>query len=262
MGKRSRYEPGTFCWVDLATSDTEGAKTFYGELFGWQAEDMPAGEGSTYSMMNLDGDSVCGLYDMGGQMKSRNVPPYWLSYVSVEDAADTVAKARELGGEILEEAFDIPGSGRTAVITDPTGATFPLWQPEGHIGASRVNDPGCLAWNELQTRDHESATSFYNGLFGWSTSPIEKDGNTVYLTIENKGSMNGGVMPMSEAHGDAPSYWLPYFTVESCDGAVEKIKTLGGNLLAGPMEPGARRIAVVSDPQGAAFAIFEGETDE
>jgi predicted enzyme related to lactoylglutathione lyase len=148
------------------------------------------------------------------------------------------------------------------IIQDPTGATFAAWQPNDHIGAGRVNDPGYLAWNELQTRDHRSATEFYSGLFGWKTSPIEENGDTVYRTIENKGAMNGGVMPMSEAHGDAPSYWLPYFTVESCDGAVEKIKTLGGNLLAGPMEPGAGKIAVVSDPQGAAFALFEGETDE
>lgn len=262
MGKRDRYEPGTFCWVDLATTDPEGAKSFYNELFGWEAEDMPAGGRFTYSMMYLDGEAVCGLYEMDDGRKNRGVPPYWLSYISVEDAEKTAEKARELGATVIEEAFDVMDSGRMAVISAPEGAVVPLWQPKDHIGAGRVNDPGCLAWNELQTRDPEAASSFYNGLFGWKTSPIEEDGNAVYFTIENKGSMNGGIMPTSEAHGDAPSYWLPYFTVESCDEAVEKVEALGGNVLAGPMEPGAGRIAVMSDPQGAVFAVFEGETDE
>ncbi|MGH3087314.1 MAG: VOC family protein [Rubrobacteraceae bacterium] len=174
MGKRDRYEPGTFCWVDLATTDPAAAKAFYGELFGWEAEDMPAGEAATYTMMEFDGDTICGLYEMDDERKSQNAPPYWLSYISVEDAGEAAAKARELGGEVIEEAFDVMDSGRMAVISDPGGATVPLWQPKAHIGASRVNDTGCLAWNELQTRDHGSASSFYGNLFGWKMSPIEK----------------------------------------------------------------------------------------
>ncbi len=262
MGKRQRYEPGTFCWIDLATTDPAGAKAFYGELFGWEAEDMPAGEAGTYTMLRLDGDDIGGLYEMDAGQREQGVPPYWFSYVSVEDADATASRARELGGTVYGEAFDVLDSGRMAVIQDPTGAVLGAWQPRSHIGAGRVNDPGCFTWNELQTRDPRTAADFYAGLFGWETEPVEQNGDLVYVTIENAGAKNGGIMPMTEQHGDAPPFWLTYFTVPSCDDTVGKVRGLGGEVLAGPLDLGAGRIAVVSDPQGAAFALFEGETDD
>jgi predicted enzyme related to lactoylglutathione lyase len=265
MGKRERYEPGTFCWVDLATTDPAGAKAFYTELFGWEAEDMPAGEAGTYTMLRLAGDDVGGLYEMEAERREQGIPPHWFSYVSVESADDAAARAGELGGTAHGDAFDVGEDGRIAVISDPTGAVLGAWEPRTHIGAHRVNDVGCMGWNELQTRDSETASAFYGGLFGWETEPIERDGELVYTTIKNAGSQNGGFMPMTEQHGDAPPFWLPYFTVASCDDAVAKVRELGGEALAGPMDlpdPPPSRIAVVSDPQGAAFAIFEGETDD
>src|SRR5919202_1036741 len=119
MGKRERYEPGTFCWVDLATTD-------------------PAG------------DEVCALYEMDAEQREQGITPYWFSYVSVEDADAIAARARELGGTVFGEAFDVLDSGRLAVVQDPTGAVFGAWQPWAFLGARRVNDPGCLSWNELQ----------------------------------------------------------------------------------------------------------------
>jgi uncharacterized protein len=262
MGKRDRYEPGTFCWVDLATTDPAGAKAFYGELFGWEAEDMPAGEAGTYTMMSLDGDEVCGLYEMEAERREAGIPPYWFSYVSVEDADATASKARELGGMVYGEAFDVLDSGRMAIIQDPTGAVLAAWEPRAHIGADRVNDPGCLTWNELQSRDLETAAAFYYGLFGWETEPIEEDGKLVYITIKNADFKNGGILPMTEQHGDAPPHWLAYFTVLSCDEVVIRVQELGGEVLVGQFNIGAGRIAVVQDPQGAVFALFEGDTDD
>ena len=262
MGKRDRYEPGTFCWVELQTTDWESAKAFYGELFGWEAEDMPAGDAGTYTMLRLDGDEVCGLYEMEAERREQGIPPHWFSYVSVEDADATAARARELGGTVYGEAFDVLDSGRMAVIQDPTGAVLGAWQPRAHIGARRVNDPGCLTLNELHTRDPEASITFYAGLFGWETEVMEENGKQVYGNIKNAGFLNGGLMPMSEEHGEAPSYWLPYFTAPSIEGAGEKIRELGGEVMAGPLDVPAGRIAVASDPQGAAFALFEGETDD
>ncbi len=126
-----------------------------------------------------------------------------------------------------------------------------------------MNDPGCMTWNELQSARPDEAAAFYAGLFGWGTEPITEDGRTVYVTIKNRaGWMNGGIMPTTETPADAPSFWLIYFTVPLCDAAVARTEELGGRVLAGPMEPGFGRIAVLSDPQGAPFAVFEGETDE
>jgi predicted enzyme related to lactoylglutathione lyase len=145
------------------------------------------------------------------------------------------------------------------VFADPAGAVLCVWEPRSHIGAGRVNDVGCMGWNGLQTRDSEAAGDFYGGLFGWESEPIEDDGRVVYTTIKNAGNQNGGFVPMS---GDAPSFWLPYFTVPSRNAAMEKARELGGTVLAGPLDLPSGKIAVLGDPQGAAFAIFEGETDE
>lgn len=262
MGKRTSYEPGIFCWVDLATTDPEGAKAFYGELFGWEAEDMPVDEETTYAMMRLGGDDICGLYELPADQREQGVPPYWHTLVNVESADATAETARKAGGEILAEPFDVLDAGRMAVIQDPAGAVFSVWQPRAHIGASRVNDVGCMGWNELNTREPEKASEFYSALFGWEMETMQEDGKLAYVLIKNNGWMNGGVMPATEQHGDAPSFWLPYFTVSSCDEAVGKIRELGGAVFMEPFEPGEGRISVVSDPRGAVFAIFEGETDD
>ena len=256
MGKRESHEPGTFSWVDLSTSDADGARAFYGGLFGWEFEDSEMPDGGVYTMCRVQGDDVAAIV----QQDQR--PGHWNNYVTVASADETAAKVKQLGANVIEEPFDVMESGRMAVFADPSGAMLCAWQPRAHIGAGRVNDPGCMTWNELQTRDPQTTAAFYAELFGWRMEPQEDDGNLAYVVIKNAGRTNGGIMPMTEQNGDIPSFWLAYFTVPSCDEAVEKAQELGGTVLAGPMEPGAGRIAVLTDPQGAAFAVFEGETDE
>jgi uncharacterized protein len=256
MGKRQSYEPGTFSWVDLSTPDAEGAKAFYGGLFGWDFRDDEIPGGGVYTMCLREGDEVGAIIEQGAQ------PAHWNNYVSVASADETAAKAKQLNAAVIEEPFDVMEMGRMAVISDPGGAMLCIWESRAHIGAARVNDPGCMGWNELQTRDSEAAGDFYRAVFGWETEPIEQDGTLVYTTIRNAGSQNGGFMPLSEERGDATSFWLPYFTVSSCDETVEKVQGSGGALFAGPMDLPAGRIAVFGDPQGAAFAVFEGPTDE
>ena len=255
MGKRESYEPGTFCWVDLTTTDSEGAKAFYGGLFGWEFRDDEI-LGGVYTMCYGQGDAVAAIVQQDGG------PAHWNNYVSVTSAEETAARARQLGATTIEEPFDVMEFGRMAVLADPAGGVLCVWEPRAHIGAGRVNDVGCMGWNELQTRDPQAAGELYSRLFGWETVPIEDDGKVVYTTINNAGNQNGGFMPMTEQHGDAPPFWLPYFTVSSRDAAMEKACSLGGTVLAGPLDLPAGKIAVLGDPQGAAFAIFEGETDE
>ena len=257
MGLRKGYEPGTFCWADLSTTDLEGAKAFYGDLLGWEFRDDEIPGGGTYTMCFVGGEDVAAIVDQ------NESPGHWNHYVAVESADEATDEARRLGATVVEEPFDVMDVGRMAVFSDPDGAMFCVWEPKGHAGAGRVNDVGCMTWNELQSRRPEKAAAFYSGLFGWQTEPITEDGRTVYMTIKNRaGWMNGGIMPTTQTPADAPSFWLIYFTVPSCDQAVAQTQELGGSVLAGPMEPGFGRIAVLSDPQGAPFAVFEGETDE
>lgn len=260
MGTRERYEPGTFCWVDLATTDVGSAAAFYGGLFGWRIEGTPGG--GAYAMFLLDGDRVGAVYELEPERRALGVPPHWLSYVSVRSADAAAARAEELGGQSFGGAFDAAPLGRMAVVQDPAGAVFAAWEARELVGARRVNDPGCFSWNDLRTGDVETASAFYSGLFGWEMNGIQQDGRTVYVTIANAGGSNGGIMSLTEDEAGTPPFWLVYFVVPSCEGAAARARELGGRVLAGPMQPGAGTIAVLADPQGAAFAVFEGETDD
>ena len=261
MGRRERYEPGTFCSVDLATTDPAGAMAFYGELFGWEAEAVPGGEETTYTMITLDGDEVCAVYKAHGDWGEGVSPSHWFSSVSVESADATAARAVELGGAALGEAFEVFDMGRVAVIQDPTGAVFGAWQPRSYAGARRVNDPGCFCLNQLNTRDPKRAAGFYSYLFGWEIGR-EVD-EPPYWSITNNGWLNGGIMGMPDDAGGTPSHWLVYFTAEDLDKAAERVRELGGTVMVPPTSvPPDGRILVARDPQGAAFALFEGRTDD
>jgi len=251
---RTSYEPGTFCWTDLGTTDAAGAKAFYGRLFGWEAQDLPAGDAGTYTMLRLDGHDVCALYERGPEQG----PPAWLSYVSVEDAGDATERARRSGATVVSDPFAVVDAGRMAVIQDPTGALLALWEAGGQIGAGVVNDPGALCLNQLNTSDPEVAQRFYADLFAWRFESLGT-GDQPYWGIHNGEKLIGGILPLSTS--GVPSHWIVYFTTSDLDDSVRHIDELGGRVLVPPMPVGAGRIAVAQDPQGAAFALFEGRVD-
>lgn len=268
MGKRDRYEPGTFSWVELATGDPESAKSFYGTLFGWKAEDMPIPEeagGGVYTMLLREGERVAALSEQPQEQRAAGVPPNWFSYITVEDADSSAAKAADLGGSVHAGPYDVMDTGRMAVIADPTGAMFGLWQAGTSIGATQVNDPGSLTSNELSTNDIDLATSFYEGLFGWRIEEQDTQGGPPYWLIEHDGAAgghNGGMRKLSASQTGVPPHWMPYFTVEKLDESIDLVKSGEGKVHAGPIEIPAGRLAVVSDPQGAFLGLFEGEVDD
>jgi uncharacterized protein len=258
MGERARYEPGTFCWAGLATSDPSSAKVFYTGLFGWQAEDLEAGAAGTYTTLRHHGREVAILYMQQPEARAAGAPPHWTSYISVDDAEATAARADELGGAAVFRApFDVLDAGRVAAIRDPTGAIVSLWQPRELIGATLVNDVGALCWNELATTDAERAKSFFAVLLGWE---FQTDASG-YASIINAGRRNGGIRRQTEGERGTPPSWLPYFTVESADETSREAEQLGGRTLLPNTEVHIGRFSVIADRQGAAFAVFEGETD-
>jgi predicted enzyme related to lactoylglutathione lyase len=257
MGERTRYEPGTFCWVGLATSEPDSAKAFYAGLFGWHAEDFEAGAAGTYTALRLGREDVAILYLQQPEARAAGAPPHWTSYISVENAEATAARASELGGAaVFREPFDVLDAGRVAAIRDPTGAIVSLWQPRARIGATIVNDVGALCWNELVTSDIERAKSFFGELFAWEYETAEG-----YASIRNAAALNGAMREQTERERGIPPYWLPYFTVENTDDASNWGEQLGGRRLVPSAEVHVGRFAVLADPQGAAFGVFEGQTD-
>lgn len=267
MGKRTSYEPGTFSWVELATTNPDGAKRFYSTLLGWETQDNPLPDGGTYTQGIVGGEAVAGMALMQEQQREAGIPPFWFNYVTVANADETAGKADELGGAVHAPPFDVMDLGRMAVIADPAGAMFGIWEAKATIGAGRVNDPGCLTWNELSTNDADTAMAFYTGLFGWRFDEVDTQGGPAYWTITHSGAANGRNGGMRElapeqVEGGIPPHWMPYFTVEDTEAAIEVAKDAGGVLHFGPMDVPAGRFAVLGDPQGAIFATFEGVTDD
>jgi predicted enzyme related to lactoylglutathione lyase len=259
MGERTKYAAGTFSWVDLNTSDQDGAKAFYSALFGWEADDRPVGDGIVYSMQQLAGKSVAAISPQPDQQREAGVPPLWNSYITVDSADETASKAGELGATVHAPPFDVMDVGRMAVIQDPQGAYFMIWEPKTTIGAELVNVPGAFCWNELYTSDIDGAKSFYGALFGWEWSQFEQSPEP-YFVIMNQGRGNGGVRGLAQP--GVPPHWLVYFAVEDIAATLPKVGDLGGQLLLGVTDIGIAKIAIVKDPQGAAFALYAGQLED
>jgi hypothetical protein len=255
MGERSSYPPGTFCWVDLASNDVEAATAFYGELFGWSAR-SDASAGMPYTTFHRDGHAVCGLYAMDTAMRERGTPPFWQSYVRVDSADQVTAQARALGAGIFVEPMDMPGAGRMAVIQDTGAAVFGIWEPHGHPGATLVNEPGSLCWNELQTHDAEGAGMFYEQLFGWALEALPGEQEPPYFNFRHHGRLAGGMLPLRPEVALLPN-WAVYFAVEDCEAAAATVERLGGRLVLPPREvTDLGAFAVAQDPGGALFSVI------
>jgi uncharacterized protein len=255
MGERIRHEPGTISWSDLGTTDPGAAKAFYTSLFGWEAEDLPIPDGGTYSMLRKDGKDAAAL-----SAAQEGMPSFWNAYVTVESADDAAGKARYLGATVVAEPFDVMDAGRMAVIQDPTGAVFCVWEPRSNIGAQIVNAPGALTLSQLNTGDPERAIRFYSELFGWRSEPMQ-GGDTPYWGLYNGDRLAGGVMLLAPEMG-APPHWLSYFGTESVDEAAGRIAELGGQVMVPPTEVPGGKILVAQDPQGAVFGLLSGRYDD
>lgn len=252
MQEVTKYPDATFGWVDLSTPDVAAAKSFYTQLFGWEADDRPLPDGGVYVMLKLNGKNVAGLGPMQGGTDA-NHPAYWSSYLIVEDIESSVEKAQSAGATVTVPPMDVMEEGRMAILQDPTEAFFGMWQPGNHGGAQLVNIPGSLCWNELYTRDPERVKTFYQDALGWTA---DSDGGG-YLYFRNGERMAAGVMTMDEEMAGMPPMWTVYFAVENCQESVAKAKELGASVFVDSTSvPELGTFAVLSDPQGGMFCVI------
>jgi predicted enzyme related to lactoylglutathione lyase len=259
MAEITSHSPGTFSWVELATTDQKAGVDFYRSLFGWDVNDQPIGENEVYSMLSLRGKDAAAAYTMRDDERKMGVPPHWSMYVSVANVDESATRAESLGAKVLAPPFDVMEHGRMAVLQDPAGAVFQLWQPKKHIGVGVLNEPGALCWTELTTRDPKAAETFYTQLFGWKAKHSAPAAVHDYTEFGVGAEPTIGMMAMpKEMPSHVPSYWMPYFQVASLDASAAKVKELGGTIMVGPNDiPNTGRFAIARDPQGAVFAIFE-----
>jgi uncharacterized protein len=257
MTNIEKHTPGSFCWIELATTDQNAAKGFYQKLFGWEANDMPMGPDNFYTIFNIRDRNVAAAYTMSPEERSAGAPPRWMLYVAVESADDSAKRAAQLGGRVLMDAFDVAEFGRMAVIQDPTGAVISVWQANKHLGTGLIGEKGTLCWADLNTSDQDVASRFYSQLFGWS---LEKDPNdsSGYLHLKNKDKFIGGIPATQHRDPPTPPHWLAYFETANCDLTTATAKELGARPRLEPMTmENVGRWSILTDPQGAAFAAFQ-----
>ena len=254
MPHTDTHANGSFSWIELGASDQTAAKTFYTTLLGWTFEDSPMGPGDFYTMFQLDGRNVGAAYTLGPQEAAMGVPPHWNLYISVASADETAKRASEAGGTLLAAPFDVYTFGRMAVIQDPTGAPFCIWEAKEHIGAGIVGENGTLCWADLNTPDADTAGRFYGELFGWTYVP----GEGGYLHIKNGEAFIGGISAAAHQEPNVPPHWMIYIQVGDCNASTARASELGAKICMGPMEIGTSgKMSVLGDPQGAMFALFE-----
>src|SRR5258708_1420942 len=264
-----KHAPGNFCWVELATTDQSAAQAFYAKIFGWSANNIPmgpAGAGSTssaqlkndvYTIFQLEGRYAAAACTLRPDQLKHGVPPHWNPYIAVENTEATPARAAELGGTVLAPPFDVMDAGRMAVLQDPTGAVFSLWQPKRNPGTGIAGPHGTLCWADLSTPDQARAGDFYSPLFGWHIMKEDEDPAHNYWHIQNGEEFIGGIPPASHRQPGVPAHWLAYFTVSDCDATAAEAKKLGAKLYLPPTDfEDIGRISIIADPQGATFALF------
>jgi predicted enzyme related to lactoylglutathione lyase len=246
MTEMTKYPPGMFCWIELATPDRIAAQKFYTSLFGWSTKEIPISNDEVYVMLQKNGKTVAALYE------NKNVPPNWLSYVAVESVDDAAKTARDLGANLLQEPFDVMTAGRMAAVQDRQGAVFALWEGRGTPGLELRDETHTLCWNELMTSDAGAAQTFYQSLFNWNLKV-----SPGYTEVHVGEKPAGGIMQIApEMHG-MPSHWQPYFLVDDADATLRKAQSLGTTEHFGPMDiEHVGRFAVLHDPKGASFAVI------
>ncbi|MGI5376188.1 VOC family protein [Streptomyces sp. CA-251387] len=232
------YGEGVPCWVDAQLPDVEAGKRFYGELFGWDFEEAF----DTTVLARLDGEPVASL----SRKTDGRMPTVWTVFFATPDAQALVRRIREAGGQVVTAPVDVgEGLGTVALVTDPEGAVFGLWQAGEHRGFGRRHEVGTFGWAELYARDTEVANAFYGGLF-----------HDALFGPDAKPDF-GRAAVAERFPAVMPPHFLVHFRVAECEAVLGTVNQLGGRVQVPPFETSYGTVAVVTDNQGASFAVLE-----
>lgn len=256
------HDHGRFCWYDLMSTDPAASKEFYTKLFGWRVEPTPMGE-MTYDMLYTGDRPLGGLVPLD---PGEGLPTHWIPYIAVEDIHATCETAAARGGQVCVPPTAI-GPGVFAVLGDPQGTFFSIWQNEEGEAPPEAprGTPGVFCWNECMSTDAAAGGEFYAALFGWAVTPMEMEVGgcaVAYRTFGLGGEHHAGIMdlPPEALEQGAKPHWLSYVAVDDCDAATEKATGLGAQVLCPPTDiPETGRFSVLMDPQGGMLSLFTFE---
>ena len=252
MPKRTTAPAGAPCWVDLSSSDTDRTRAFYGELFGWEAQD-PNPDFGGYFNFTKHGEHVAGCMSA---MPDAPVTDVWAVYLTTDDAEKTVDAARAAGSDVIVPAMPVGDLGSMGLVTDPGGAAIGLWQPGEHKGFGLVTEDGVPSWFELHTRDYEDSVSFYRNVFRWTTNAVGDTPEFRYTVLAEGDEQYAGIMDASAFLPDGvPAHWSVYFGCDDADATLAKIVELGGQVVVPAEDTPYGRLATASDVNGAVFKL-------
>jgi predicted enzyme related to lactoylglutathione lyase len=249
---------GSFVWYEHMARDPKAAIGFYTDVVGWKTQPFTEG-GGDYTMWVGSQGPLGGEMKLEGEAARMGAPPQWMAHVQVDDVDATAALAKKLEGKIYKEPTDIPNVGRFAVIADPQGATISIFKPKTEaMELHDVSKPGEFCWNELTTTDSAAAFQFYSQLFGWKILEEMDMGPLGKYRVFGQGDQRLGGMMNAPKDSRIPPRWLYYTETTDLDAALGRAKTKGAKVVHGPEDvPGGGRIAQLTDPEGALFALHQ-----
>ncbi|CAM2767593.1 VOC family protein [Skermania piniformis] len=250
------WPAGTPNWVDLSAADPAKAAEFYASLFGWTNEASGV-EFGDYIMNFKDGEAVAGI----GPKPVPEMPANWSTYLASDDADATATAIQAAGGTLQMDPFDVGEFGRMFFAVAPDGASFGIWQAKQHTGATRYNEDGALAWNELHSNDLDAARAFYTAVFGYEYDDLTNPEFT-YFVAKRAGETAGigGMCGNEMAPPGTPSHWLTWFAAADCDAATARAVELGANQLMPPTDSPFGRMSIVAGLEGEMFGLIDVAT--
>lgn len=255
MPERTSSLTGAPCWIELFTRDTAAARRFYGELFGWTAEDMGPDYGGYINFLH-QGARIAGCMLNDG---STGRPDLWTTYLESDDAKVTCAAAESHGGQVVVGPMDVMQLGTMAVLGDAGGAGIGVWQPNEFPGFVTRDEPGTPSWFELHTRDYDASVQFYRDVFGWHTHTMSDASDFRYTTLGEGDDQLAGIMDASTfLPPDVPPHWAIYFEVVDVDATIARATALGGTVVEAAQDTPYGRLAGMTDPTGAYFKLRKG----
>ena len=251
MPVRSTAPVGAPCWVDLMSSDSAGARTFYPQLLGWEAEE-PAPEFGGYFNFNRNGVRVAGC--MASQPDAE-VRERWSIYLATDVAAKTFDAAISNGGSVALPVHPVADLGKMAFVVDPGGSVVGMWEPGSHPGFGLVAEHGAPSWFELTTGAYDRVVTFYRDVFHWDTQVLSDTPEFRYTTLVHGGEPLAGIHDAAGLPDAAPTGWSVYFGNDDTDASLETVVKLGGRVLRPAEDTPYGRMATVTDPAGATFKL-------
>ena len=222
---------------------------------------MPNGE-RAYHVARSKNRDVAGIGAL-----PPNMQPAWSTHVRVADADESIGRVARAGGAVLVAPFDALPAGRMAVVADPAGAAFCIWEARSREGAQRVNEPGAWAMSLLHTSDVPGALEFYRDVFAWESLAFEA-GPATFTLFRQPGYVGGepeqpvprdvvAAMTSLDGNEGGAAYWSVDFWIDDADAAAERVPLAGGRVVVPPFDTPMFRQAVLADPGGATFTISQ-----